>query len=209
MNEIWKGAKVFFKGELLDYSDLYEVSNFGQIRSVDRVVKSGIRNVRKQGCILKQRRNNRGYPMVNLWRENEMRHVLVHRIVATTFIDKPNDKDEIDHIIPLSNGGTNHVENLQWVTKQENRNNKYTIKNTRGKNDKRSKPVIGINKLTGESIKFDGLREVERELSAGHSNVSRCCEHNKNVNNKPRYVKGYYWYWSEDYARKGEINHGK
>lgn len=80
-----------------------------------------------------------------MWLNNNCNHVLVHRLVGFAFIPNPENKPEIDHVIPVSNGGTNEATNLRWVYKIENRNNEQTIKNTRGSGDKRSIPIIFIN----------------------------------------------------------------
>ncbi len=42
----------------------------------------------------------------------------VHRLVAEAFIEKPNNVSEVDHID--CNKENNHVDNLRWVTRQEN-----------------------------------------------------------------------------------------
>jgi hypothetical protein len=47
------------------------------------------------------------------------RHYLIHRLVAYTYIGKPeNPKLEVDHID--ENKGNNHYSNLQWITHSAN-----------------------------------------------------------------------------------------
>ena len=58
---------------------------------------------------------------------------LIHRLVAETFIPNPENKPEIDHIIPVSNGGSDAVWNLRWTTHEENMNNPITKLNARNK----------------------------------------------------------------------------
>ena len=53
----------------------------------------------------------------------DQRNYYVHRIVANAWCknDDPENKTEVDHIVPLSAGGTNEANNLEWVTPEENR----------------------------------------------------------------------------------------
>jgi hypothetical protein len=62
-----------------------------------------------------------GYRQVSIYKK----HYLVHRLVAETFIPNPENKPFIDHI--NRDRSDNRVENLRWVTAQENQNN--TIRN--------------------------------------------------------------------------------
>lgn len=73
---------------------------------------------------LKPTDNNRGNHhrlCVSLGRGNKR---YVHRLVAEAFIPKIEGCDEIDHID--ANGLNNYVENLRWVTHQENMDNSIT-----------------------------------------------------------------------------------
>lgn len=80
----------------------YQVSNFGKVRSTTKILK-----LYHTKC---------GYLIVNLGSKN--RHRLVHRLVAETFIENPNNKPQVNHI----NGDKtdNRVENLEWCTSSEN-----------------------------------------------------------------------------------------
>lgn len=104
------------------YEDLYEVSSLGRIKRKDGFVKTGIKNndLRKiNGRILKQHLKKNGYLCVDLSKETKVKTLTVHRIVAMAFLEKIEGKEQVNH----KNGNKldNRVENLEWVTSQENR----------------------------------------------------------------------------------------
>lgn len=98
----------------------YEVSSYGRVRSVDRVVEySDGRKVAYKGRMLRLHPDKDGYLMVTI-RNNGRHQVLkTHRLVANAFIPNSNYLPEVNHI----NGkkDDNRVENLEWVTSSQNK----------------------------------------------------------------------------------------
>jgi hypothetical protein len=79
---------------------------------------------------LKQCPDKKGYLRVSLsnWSHTKYR---VHRLIALHYIPNPENKPWVDHINGITND--NRLENLRWVTKQENTNNhKLNSNNTSG-----------------------------------------------------------------------------
>lgn len=112
--EIWKSIKGF--------EGYYEVSSIGRIRSVDRYVHSGIKHNNSRlvkGRMLKQSLKKNGYFSVDLSKDNKVKTMLVHRIVAINFIENPNNKKVVNH--KNANKQDNRIENLEWVTDGENK----------------------------------------------------------------------------------------
>lgn len=68
----------------------------------------------------KQRVGNNGYMFIE--RGQRKKKLRVHRIVAETFIPNPENKPEVDHINRIRTD--NRADNLQWVTKLENLQNR-------------------------------------------------------------------------------------
>lgn len=112
--EIWKPIK--------GYEKLYEVSNKGNVRSVDRYCKTNIKNVNKRlikGKILNKNLKRNGYYTVDLSKDGKVKTTLIHRLVAETFIDNSKGLKYVNHID--SNRKNNDCSNLEWVTSSENR----------------------------------------------------------------------------------------
>ena len=120
-NEIWKQIK--------GYEGLYEVSNFGRVKSLDRYVNRFTKNrerriIHIKEKILKQHTNTAGYYTVVLTKESISKWVRVHRLIADAFIPNPHNLSEVDHI--NTDKKDNRIENLRWCTHKENMNNPIT-----------------------------------------------------------------------------------
>lgn len=100
------------------FNGIYEVSNNGRIKSIERVVngKNGSKRLIKEK-ILSPGKSKNGYLLVKLYSNKNSLMVYVHRIVAAAFI-KNNGGNHINHID--FNTCNNHVNNLEWVTHKEN-----------------------------------------------------------------------------------------
>ena len=95
--------------EIQDYPDYY-ISTYGRVLSI----KNNKEN------FLKPQLTRKGYKRVGLSFKGKRKQFLVHRLVALHFIENPNPKikDCVDHINRIKD--YNKVENLRWVSNQEN-----------------------------------------------------------------------------------------
>ena len=117
-NEVWRPVK--------GYEGLYEVSNLGNVRSVDRHVMYGNHYHLLKGKPIKSFPNSRGYLRINLSKNNKVKQYPVHRLVANAFIPNPKNLPCIDHINTIRDD--NRVENLRWCSQKENMNNPISRK---------------------------------------------------------------------------------
>jgi hypothetical protein len=174
---------------------LYQASNLGNIRSIDRVVVSsdGIRQFR-HGKKIKQRKNKKGYKIVRLSKNGEAKNKFVHILVIESFCKRPDGLNQINH--KDENKENNRLDNLEYCNNVYNQNygscrvnkSKSTI------NDKRkSKQVIQFTK-DGTFIKeFPSVAEVSRLLGFTTSSITRCCNGSK----KYSIIGGYQWKYKD------------
>lgn len=181
LNEIWKDIK--------GYKGLYQVSNFGQIRSLDRYDSS---NHKLKGKIMKLNNDGRGYLNINLYNNGKQKKFLVHRLVAEAFIPNPNNLPEVNH--KDENKTNNRVDNLEWVDRKTNCNygtrNKKISEKTIGTRYNRidlSIPILQYS-AEGQFIKeWPSAIEIKRQLKINDSYIALCCK------GKFKTAKGYIW----------------
>ena len=127
------------------FENSYEVSNYGQVRSIDRYC-SGRKGLIK-GQIIHSDLNQKGYPQLRLYNSNKKYVRNQHRLVALAFIDNPEGLIEVNHID--HNKHNNHVDNLEWITRSDNIKHSYIHrdpKTYKGSGNKNAK-------LTEEQVK--------------------------------------------------------
>ena len=154
---------------VVGYEGRYLVSNDGRVRSLDiQVSCSGGKTRLYRGRIKPLFQNNRGYVMVSLCRDNKTTHELVHRLVASAFIDNPHNKPQVNHID--GDNTNNHADNLEWVTDNENKKHSSVLV---GGTQRPKRPVVVTNIITKDILFYDGLREAERALNLDHGSVMK------------------------------------
>ncbi len=137
--------KEIFKS-ICDYEGLYEISNFGRVKSLKRIISYSNRDYTKEieEKIKTQKLNNSGYKIIILSKNGKKKTLLIHRLVAITFLLNPKEKKEVNH---LDKNKTNNLSNnLEWSTRKENmihayktgtRHNEEFIKKRKLQNKKR------------------------------------------------------------------------
>lgn len=113
MQEEWKDIK--------GYEGLYQISNLGNVRSLDRIVKDSNREryQRIKGHYMKPTDNGNGYKIISLLKNYKRKNHYIHRLVAQHFIDNPNNYREVNHID--CNKSNNKITNLEWCNSSQNK----------------------------------------------------------------------------------------
>ena len=179
--EIWK--------DIPNYVGLYQASNTGKIRSLDRIIKhTNGKTQQRRGVVLKQRENEKGYKMVHLSKDNVLKNKFVHVLVLEAFLERPYGMTQINH--KDENKGNNNLSNLEYCDASYNQNYGSCGKNKSMAtiNDvKKSKKVIQLTKDGSYLNTFPSLREVERTLGFMHGHIREAC------NGKLHTAYGYKW----------------
>ena len=102
---------------VVGYEGLYEVSNTGRVRSVDRYVKTCYGSYRlHKGKVLSPGIRPDGYLVVSL----QYRMFRVHRLVAEAFLPNPDNLPQVNH--KDEDKSNNRVDNLEWCDSKYNNN---------------------------------------------------------------------------------------
>ena len=163
------------------YEGIYEVSNFGNVRSLPRYKRGNFDSkVFIEGKTIKQVKNNRGYYIVQLSKNNKVKNFSVHRLVAEAFIPNPNNFPQVNH--KDEDKSNNRVSNLEWMTLKRNIN--YGTRNkrmalTKGKN------VKAFDDDGNFIMWFCSIAVAEK--ITGISDISRC------TLGKTEHAGGYVW----------------
>lgn len=171
--EIWKDIEGF--------EGLYQVSNMGRVRSLDREDAQGRR---RKGRVLADKHNNRGYHTIDLCRDGNIEYKLIHRLVATAFLDKPDNLPQVNH--KDENKENNAVSNLEWCSALYN--DMYGTRNKRVA--KALERPIYVVTSSGHRYFFESTRKAAKLLGLDRRAMHRC------LKDKHKHHHGYTFEWA-------------
>ena len=167
------------------YEGLYEVSNYGRVKSYQldsngKILSPG--NTGKDGS---------GYCFVNLCKDGKVKPRIIHRLVAEAFIPNPNNFPQVNHMDECKEN--NYFGNLEWCSPAYNIS--YGTR-TRRMAEKNSKPVVQLDKKGNFISEFESLTEASKITDIVISSICCCCNH------KPGYklAGGFLWIYKDEYT---------
>jgi hypothetical protein len=159
--EVWK--------DIAGYEGIYQVSDAGRVRSVDRVNSQGAKLKGKPRKLITDRD---GYYVVGLTRNAVMRYHKVHRLVAAAFIPNPDNLPQVNHV--EGNKSDNRACKLEWCTNQENIDHSVMVgsRDPVGESNGRARlselDVVDIRWLKGLGMSISALA---REYQVTRTNI--------------------------------------
>ena len=178
--EVWKDA--------VGYEGYYQVSNCGNVRSVDRIVHCCNSERFYRGKNLSQCIDDKGYSRVLLSVSGKHESCQVHRLVANAFIDNPDLLPEVNH--KDENPQNNNSDNLEWCSKVYNL--AYGTGRTRSI-ESHKKQVLQFDLNMNLIAEYDGVNSAARAINKPKdaSAITKCCT------GKNKTAHGYIWRYKE------------
>lgn len=140
----------------------YEASTSGEIRHIE---KKNIRKARKNKC---------GYLQMNFSRcdgTGKSKTILVHKLIAMTFLENPNNLENINHID--GNKQNNAIENLEYCTRSENLKHAFAMGLHKARKGEESPRAKLTNEQAQEVRKLYREKRISQQKIAGFFNVSQ------------------------------------
>lgn len=178
--EIWKDAA--------GYEQYVQVSNLGRVRTKERcVISSDGRTYKIKSRISRTYIMENGYEVatIYLYDNRIKKKVLVHRLVATTFIPNPNNLPQVNHKSEVKT--ENNVENLEWCDAAYN----LAFGTKRERESVTKSKAVNQYDLEGNFIKrHSSITNAAREFNGDISVISAVCK------NRPHCKTAYGYKWS-------------
>lgn len=167
--EVWRSV--------VGYMDLYEVSNLGRVRSLERYYtqRNGY-SYHMNGCIMSPFDTKDGYKAVRFRANGTRKTFRVHRLVAEAFVPNPDNLPVVNH--KDENKTNNCADNLEWCSVDYNLHygtSSERLSRSHKNHPRLSKPIEQYT-MDGQLIQtFPSSAEAARQLGLHAVNISCCC----------------------------------
>ena len=182
--EVWK--------DIEGYEGIYQVSNFGRVRSLDRQAtytsRCGTIAYRPtKGKVLTAQKIHGGYLGVLFKVQGHAEMKLVHRLVAKAFVPNPQNLETVNHID--EDKINNCAWNLEWMSRGDN------VRYGTGSQRKRTPTRAVVQKSAdGQDIRtWPTAKEAGQTLGICPSHITACCRGKRGV----KTAGGYRWRYAE------------
>lgn len=159
MEETWK--------DIPNYEGLYQVSNLGRVKSLKRFKNNHGAKQLVEEKIKSVEMSNSGYLQVCLYKNGKGNLKYIHKLVANTFLENPNNYPCINH--KDENKANNKLSNLEFCNYEYNNSYGMAFKN-------RLTPINQYDKNGIFLKKWESISRVEKELEISHNNIISCCK---------------------------------
>lgn len=147
----------------------YEISNYGNVRSIDKVIKrKDGKALFVSGKLLKKKISKFGYIRYTLCENGKQSFFLAHRLVAEYFLQNPNSESQVNH--KDEDKSNNHFSNLEWCSRVYNLN--YGSRN-KTISEKLNKKVLST--INGCVNHHNSINEASFSTGYSTSYISMCC----------------------------------
>ena len=176
----------------------YEISTDGEVRSLDREVKTQKGSRHYKGKLLKPNIGTNGYYYVQLSKDGISETKYIHKLVAETYLTNPDNLSDVDHI--NKNKLDNRLENLRYLdhfTNSSRSNKGKTVRDMSMSNNPKSKAVVGVK--DGEIVEhIDCAKKLVDKYNIKYSTL-KCKLQNNNCK-----IGGINYYYEINFSKKME-----
>ncbi len=178
MQEIWK--------DVVEYEGLYQVSNLGNVRSLDRVEQCNGTFRQRKGTYMSKKSDKNGYLTVGLRDGFSQKFKKVHRLVAEAFIENPKGLPQVNH--KDEDKTNNSSDNLEWC------DSKYNVQYGTGiqrRSVQKRKCVVQCDLRGAVLREFVSVTEAAKSINKETTAISGCCKGIRKT------AYGYVWKYKE------------
>lgn len=171
--EVWR--------DISGYEELYQVSNLGMVRSLDRIDTLGRH---RKGKVLTGYLNHAGYYQVDLRRDGSHKVCRINRLVAQAFLDNPDNLSQVNHKDECKTN--NKACNLEWCSPAYNCNFGTRNKRVAKANEK---PIFVVTD-SGHHYYFNSIKKAATLIGLDGGNISTC------LNGERKTHRGFTFEWA-------------